>query len=164
MRPVVSLPFLLKCCAIRYSISTTVYSFFVFEVYLSKILQNTVFEAVGTHMSYDGYVLNFFQRRTYPHCLIWGANLNFANATMFAAGTDPGTLAFLDVGGDQMDMELPTRSPKATGESRLLQDLRKLPDNEASCFLNNVWSLVGGSVVRRRILLCLTQSVFLLTT
>ncbi|CAN0196867.1 unnamed protein product, partial [Scytosiphon promiscuus] len=42
-----------------------------------------------------------------------------------------GTLAFVDVGGDAMDMELPTESPAgAVGANRLLQDLRDLPDDE----------------------------------
>eukprot|EP00752_Nemacystus_decipiens_P013464 g11926.t1 len=46
-----------------------------------------------------------------------------------------GTLAFLDVGGDHMDMELPTESPIALGENRLLDDLRQLPDSEVSRFV-----------------------------
>eukprot|EP00903_Cladosiphon_okamuranus_P017466 g16088.t1 len=46
-----------------------------------------------------------------------------------------GTLAFLDVGGDQMNMKLPTKSPNATGENRLLQDLQELAHNEVSRFV-----------------------------
>ncbi|CAB1097314.1 unnamed protein product [Ectocarpus sp. CCAP 1310/34] len=46
-----------------------------------------------------------------------------------------GTLAFVDVGGDALDMELPEKSPAAAGSDRLLQDLRDIPDNEVSRFV-----------------------------
>ena len=58
---------------------------------------------------------------------------------MLALGnTTAGTLAFLDVGGEHMNMELPTESPTALGENRLLQDLRQLPDNEVTLVLGTV--------------------------
>lgn len=38
-----------------------------------------------------------------------------------------------------MNMELPTESPTALGENRLLQDLRQLPDNEVTLVLGT-WS------------------------
>lgn len=40
----------------------------------------------------------------------------------------------MNVGGEQLDMELPTKSPTALGGGRLLQDLRELPENEARRF------------------------------
>lgn len=43
-----------------------------------------------------------------------------------------GTLAFVKVGGNEMDMKLPTEPPKGFGANRLLLDLRDLPENEAS--------------------------------
>ncbi|CAN0513144.1 unnamed protein product [Ectocarpus sp. 12 AP-2014] len=46
-----------------------------------------------------------------------------------------GTLAFVDVGGDALDMDLPEESPAAAGSDRLLQDLRDIPDDEVSHFL-----------------------------
>lgn len=51
--------------------------------------------------------------------------------TMFAPyTTNTGTLAFFDIGGDEMNMELPTESPTVMEENRLLEDLRQLQDNE----------------------------------
>ncbi|CAN0524552.1 unnamed protein product, partial [Ectocarpus sp. 12 AP-2014] len=46
-----------------------------------------------------------------------------------------GTLAFVDVGGDALDMDLPEESPAAADSDRLLQDLRDIPDDEVSRFL-----------------------------
>lgn len=43
-----------------------------------------------------------------------------------------GTLAFLDVGGDTVDMKLPTESPQVFGANVLLQDLRDVPDNKVT--------------------------------
>lgn len=43
-----------------------------------------------------------------------------------------GTLAFFDVGGDAMEMKLPTELPRPVGGGRLLQDLRDVPDDKAS--------------------------------
>ncbi|CAM9340847.1 unnamed protein product, partial [Pylaiella littoralis] len=46
-----------------------------------------------------------------------------------------GTLAFVKVGGDEMDMKLPTESPAGVSASRLLQNLREFPENEVSRFV-----------------------------
>lgn len=45
-----------------------------------------------------------------------------------------GTLAFMTVGGEPMDMKLPTESPSTDSKDRLLRDLRGLPDSEVPVF------------------------------
>lgn len=75
----------------------------------------------------------FWWNTLFPHCF----GIPYTPAMLASCDTTTtGTLAFLDVGGDQMDMELPTESPTAMGENRLLQDLRQLSDNEVSLFFS----------------------------
>ncbi|CAM9631032.1 unnamed protein product, partial [Discosporangium mesarthrocarpum] len=46
-----------------------------------------------------------------------------------------GTLVFLEVSGQAVDMKLPTELPTPLGKARLLQDLRNIPEDEVSRYI-----------------------------